>query len=153
MTQKRIYATLKDRQRASYLRHREKAIKDARIYYEENKERLKAEAKNRYRKNKDQISLKKKMKRKADPSIERKRTLRRYGLSLDDQSAMLVLQNGLCAICQIPITQGKNLNVDHDHGTSKVRGLLCSSCNVGLGMFKDDTLRLRRAIEYLETVS
>jgi len=60
-----------------------------------------------------------------------------YGISLDDYNELLALQSGKCAIC------GKHqskfsypLHVDHDHKTGKVRGLLCSGCNGGLGHFE-----------------
>lgn len=59
---------------------------------------------------------------------------------------MLELQHGLCAICSEKMVQPA---VDHCHATKRVRGLLCRSCNVGLGFFKDDPERLRRAIDYL----
>jgi hypothetical protein len=47
-------------------------------------------------------------------------------------------------------TFAQNLCVDHSHVTGKVRGLLCHSCNVGLGHFKDDPRFTRSATEYLE---
>lgn len=80
----------------------------------------------------------------------------KYGITPDDYQAMLDSQNGGCAICGITQTQvwkeGWNhpLEVDHDHDTGKVRGLLCSSCNVSLGRFKHDPALLRRAADYLE---
>ena len=45
---------------------------------------------------------------------------------------------------------GGRFHIDHDHSTGKVRGLLCTACNMGLGLFKDDPEMLLRAIDYLE---
>lgn len=60
-------------------------------------------------------------------------------------------QGGVCAICGNPETDKRNhrLAVDHCHETDKIRGLLCKSCNIGLGMFKDNTNNLTRAVAYL----
>lgn len=80
----------------------------------------------------------------------------KYGLTVDDYWRMLEEQGGGCKICGITQSQlwkeGWNhpLEVDHCHDTGKVRGLLCSSCNVSLGRFKHDPALLRRAAEYLE---
>lgn len=60
------------------------------------------------------------------------------------------LQGGVCAICGRAPKAGKHLHVDHDHETGEVRGLLCFSCNVGIGNFGNDVERLQRAIDYLE---
>lgn len=57
-------------------------------------------------------------------------------------------QKGLCAICQRPMTK---INIDHCHKTNKLRGLLCTACNVGLGNFQDSIPTLKKAIEYLTT--
>jgi hypothetical protein len=65
---------------------------------------------------------------------------------------LLAQQDGKCAICR-GATTGNNrcsrLDVDHDHVTGNVRGLLCNNCNQGLGRFKDDIMRLQSAIIYL----
>ena len=44
----------------------------------------------------------------------------------------------------------RELSVDHNHETNKIRGLLCHHCNIGLGNFRDSTTLLSVAIEYLE---
>lgn len=72
---------------------------------------------------------------------------RRYGLTSADVDALVVQQDGLCAICARRAPE----HVDHDHVSGAVRGVLCSGCNQGLGNFRDDTDALRRAIDYLET--
>lgn len=41
-------------------------------------------------------------------------------------------------------------NVDHDHDTEEVRSLLCNNCNRGLGYFKDSSLNLLKAFNYLK---
>lgn len=59
---------------------------------------------------------------------------------------ILESQMGLCAICKRP----KKLNVDHDHKTGEIRGLLCSRCNLGLASFGDSIEGLEKAIDYLK---
>lgn len=71
----------------------------------------------------------------------------KYGLSEDGLDRMVSEQDGKCAICHAPF--GPKVCVDHDHKTGIVRGLLCSPCNIGLGLFKDDPERLREAARYL----
>jgi hypothetical protein len=57
-------------------------------------------------------------------------------------------QGNCCAICNEKFTETPR--VDHDHATNQVRDLLCDSCNVGLGRFKDNPLILRNAAKYIE---
>ena len=52
-----------------------------------------------------------------------------------------------CSICG---AADEKLNIDHCHRTGRVRGVLCTKCNAGLGMFRDDTERLLHAAAYLE---
>jgi hypothetical protein len=78
---------------------------------------------------------------------------RMYGLSPADFRALLAAQGHGCAICGAPLKPAEekdpNRHVDHCHLTGAVRGILCSGCNTGLGHFKDDPARLRKALTYL----
>jgi len=71
-----------------------------------------------------------------------------YGISLKEYNEILLSQNGVCDICKNE-NGAKKLGVDHCHRTGNIRGLLCDSCNKGLGMFRDNPDLLRRAIDYL----
>ena len=80
----------------------------------------------------------------------------RYGITKDEWHWMLKEQYGKCKICnremEIELGNGNNsigCHVDHCHETGIIRGLLCNSCNKGLGFFKDDVSALQSAIIYL----
>jgi formate dehydrogenase maturation protein FdhE len=80
-------------------------------------------------------------------SVHRKSKLKlNYGLTIEEFDRMFKEQQGACAIC------GRTdvaLVVDHNHTTGRVRGLLCSGCNHGLGRFKDNIVLLISAMDYL----
>jgi len=77
-----------------------------------------------------------------------------YGITLEQYNELLSSQNHKCAICNID-NNGKYRNksrafaVDHCHSTGKIRGLLCSDCNTGIGLLKDNVNFLESAIKYL----
>jgi hypothetical protein len=87
-------------------------------------------------------------KNRADnPELYRATKLRhRYGLTHEQYREMYEAQNALCALCG----ERAAVDVDHDHITMRVRGLLCRACNVGLGLFGDSADRLLDAIAYLK---
>lgn len=64
--------------------------------------------------------------------------------------AVLLAQHEVCAICDTGDWGKKGPQVDHCHATGRVRGVLCSGCNRGLGCFADNPKSLRKAAEYLE---
>lgn len=80
-----------------------------------------------------------------------------YGIGADRYAAILEAQGGGCAICGGANESGRAMAVDHDHSCCSgsracgrcVRGLLCSNCNMALGLFKDDPVRMTAAITYL----
>jgi len=84
-----------------------------------------------------------------------KRRMAKLGGTLELWDSMFKAQDGRCAICNKEETamlrgQVKCLSVDHDHVTGKIRSLLCTRCNNGLGSFLDDPQLLLAAITYLE---
>ena len=77
---------------------------------------------------------------------------RNYGMGFKEYEEMLFSQDGKCAICKAepPKDQHKTrLGIDHCHTTGKIRGLLCDCCNRALGLLKDNTELLQKAIQYL----
>lgn len=82
--------------------------------------------------------------------------LRQYGITSETYTQQLYNQGGVCAICRhVDAKSGQNgqpqrLAVDHCHKTGKIRGLLCSACNLMLGNAQDDPRLLRLAASYLE---
>jgi hypothetical protein len=80
---------------------------------------------------------------------------RKFGISLADYDRMHAEQDGRCANpgCRTdrPGKTRPRFDVDHDHSTGKVRGLLCVSCNLAIGLLGEDLQRLLGAIAYLES--
>lgn len=88
--------------------------------------------------------------RKTEPKQRGYRLKYEYGITSGDYCRMFALQLGRCAICkQNRLNRYGNLDVDHDHATGKVRGLLCNSCNQMLGQAGDSATVLRAAVAYL----
>ncbi len=83
---------------------------------------------------------------KANPSISKGYSLKtNYGITLQEFDAMVAEQDGRCAICSTVAP----LNVDHNHLTGEVRGLLCRQCNTGIGSLKESAEIMRSAAAYL----
>lgn len=78
-----------------------------------------------------------------------------YGLSWIQYQELYSAFNGQCAICKKELALVKHstietASVDHNHKTGEVRGILCRSCNRGIGYLNDSPERLIRAAEYLK---
>lgn len=86
----------------------------------------------------------------ANPHKVKGRYLKKhYGIGLADYTAMLEKQDNRCAICGNHHDGNRALAVDHCHETKRVRGLLCTNCNRGLGHYRDDPVLLENAARYL----
>lgn len=125
----------------------------SRNYYRENRDRLVAKNCEWARNNADRMAEYQRAYHERDKASGNylARNLRRYGLTVDDYEALLQAQGGVCAICGDTDTR-RRLNVDHDHATGRVRGLLCNGCNTArLGKLGDSVERAEaRAIYYEE---
>lgn len=99
--------------------------------------------------NSEKLAIYKKSWAEANPDkVMNAKLIWNYGITLDEYKELLSSQGGKCAICQsAPLS--KNLCVDHNHDTGKVRGLLCDMCNKGLGHFKDNLELLSKAVKYI----
>jgi len=123
-----------------------------------NKIRLAEYTKNYDKINKDKRTAQKRLRRINNPEFYKDEMLKRfYGITLIEYNKMLETQNSVCAICGNKETRRHfkyntlvDLAVDHNHITGKVRGLLCSSCNKAIGVFKDNIELLESSIIYLK---
>jgi hypothetical protein len=116
----------------------------------------KARSRRHYEANADKVKAQAKAWKEANP--ERKRFadwaghLRRaYGITPEQYDAMMVEQDGKCAICARPEAESVRgrLAVDHMHCSGKVRSLLCHQCNSGIGMLQDDPSVIYAAAKYV----
>jgi hypothetical protein len=136
-------------------------------WYKNNKEKAILSSKERYVKNKDEINAKRKQQRIDNPEEIRAKARANYNpiagkvaswkrvgmknMTYDKYLLMLKKQNYCCDICGIHQDKLKrNLDVDHNHNTGNVRGLLCTPCNSGIGKLKDSINMLEKAINYLK---
>ena len=125
----------------SYDRHREKVKDRSRAWTAANKQRKAAATAEWARANPDKVLAMR---------------VKRFGLTAEQYGQLLAAQGHRCAICGTDKPGGRGrFAVDHDHqaeaqGVMVVRGLLCLSCNRGLGYFADHADALRRAADYIE---
>lgn len=78
------------------------------------------------------------------------RIKREFGIDIAEYERLIKEQNNKCAICgELESGRNTNLSVDHCHKTNKIRGLLCNTCNTGIGLLNDCPKTLQSAIQYL----
>lgn len=80
------------------------------------------------------------------------RLKRNYSMTQEEYGHMFLRQGNSCGICKTKKFggMGKRPQIDHCHTTGKIRGLLCSRCNMGIGQLQDSIEVLNLAIEYLK---
>lgn len=135
--------TILRKSKERYIGKEEIYSKKNKLYRQNNKEKLKLADKEKHIRRKD--------------LVRNNRLKKNFGISLKEYEEMYINQKGLCKICENP-EKAKQPNseairmlcVDHCHRTGKIRGLLCTNCNILLGQSKDNTQILLNAIKYLK---
>lgn len=123
--------------RARYRRDPGRSIAKVKAWQQENAEYL-----NAYRRARREL-----------PEVKRRERdgyfRRTYGISADEFDDLLSRQGGHCGICGRTPEREASMHVDHDHESGAIRGLLCITCNQGLGLFSESPERMLRAVVYL----
>lgn len=88
--------------------------------------------------------------RAESPNRARASKWRDAGINVEQASLLLAQHDGHCDICGTDKHDGKGWQVDHDHTTGHLRGVLCFKCNTALGKLGDSVEGLMRAVRYLE---
>jgi DNA-directed RNA polymerase subunit RPC12/RpoP len=78
-----------------------------------------------------------------------RQNIKRRNMTLEQKEIILKSQSYKCAICKTTNPPRNIWHIDHCHRTKKNRGILCSNCNTGLGLFKDSVQNLSNALRYL----
>ena len=73
-----------------------------------------------------------------------------FGITPEQYNELVALQLGGCAICKKPCSYRDNLSIDHDHESNQIRGLLCTNCNLIVGIVEKNEGLVIEAIEYLK---
>lgn len=134
----------KQTSKRAYDANREARLQQKRAHYRANPELYKIRSAKYREANREKIlQYQKAWRKKNREALKVAKRTRAYGLSREEQIALL---SRPCRICGDVAT-----DIDHCHNTKRVRGALCSSCNLGLGKFKDSITLLKSAICYLTT--
>jgi hypothetical protein len=123
-------------------------------YVQRNTEEVREKGKAYHLKNRDRLLEQQRVyKVKHRQRLAENRRAKERGFPPDLFNATLAAQGGACGICKVDLASltRQSVHADHCHLTGTPRGILCVTCNTGLGKFKDDPAMLQRAIDYLRT--
>lgn len=113
-------------------------------WYEANKEKMRAYGRDWYQRNKNNPE---RLAKEREKAVRRRKN--KTGFCPDLVAAALDIQAGICPICEVDLEAIKQC-ADHDHSTGAPRGILCSRCNLAIGLLEDRPDLLRAAASYIE---
>jgi Recombination endonuclease VII len=112
--------------------------------------------KNWQQNNKERTAVTRQTRRRNNPGKEKsyyhpnKYLKRTYGITEEEKTNILFEQGNKCAVCGSMNPQGPYWHTDHDHISGTIRGILCSKCNMGIGLFNDSSELLFLAFKYMK---
>jgi hypothetical protein len=141
-------------------------MKNKNSYYQNNLIHLKKYQKRYYKKNKNkrikynnQWRLNHKKHRKLYYIKNKNRAKgyelkRNYGITLFEKKQIIIKQNYRCLSCNTDLKKlnEKSIHIDHDHVTNKIRGVLCASCNLALGILEENPKKIYKLYLYINNI-
>lgn len=143
--------------------------KHQRSWYNKNKDKARSQARDSYDKRKEQINEKRRLDRKLNPEKHRTKAKDYYkknpllhkvqswkqagikNMTMERYMLLLEKQMYCCAVCGTPQHElSRKLDVDHNHDTGEVRGLLCLNCNQALGRLKESPEIITNLLNYVK---
>jgi hypothetical protein len=136
-----------------YLKHKDEEFKSHTKYYIKHKKKLLKKWKEYYLNNKIKIDkYRKKYNNEHTNDRINYKLIHNYGITLNEKQNILKQQNYKCLVCNKNL---KNINtryihIDHNHKTKKIRGILCQTCNLALGLLKENPAIIYRLFQYVK---
>jgi len=137
--------------RKSREKHRDEINEKARAYAQQNRQKIRECCRKSRLNNLEQYRERERAYYHANKGKIREKTLKaKYGITLSQYNMILSMQEFKCACCGKEDSGGNgSFNVDHDHDTGRIRGLLCQNCNAGIGQLGDTVEGILNAVRYL----
>jgi hypothetical protein len=133
--------------RERYKQDPEKGRAKSRAYRKANPEKVAMAQAAYVARNRERLAVQKRLKPRDANRLRDSRIRRMYRLTPELFDRLAAKQGGACAICKVSLAESEP-HIDHQHG-GDVRGILCLTCNAGLGHFRDDVALMAAAIQYL----
>lgn len=132
-----------------YEKHKERIKENVKEYYHNHKEAHRNTSRRYKNRNRNKVRAAGRKYYHNNKTKDKAYKLRKlYGISLEEYADKSQAQNEVCLICGRINTKNRDLCVDHNHQTGRIRGLLCTGCNIRLGWFENN---METILKYLES--
>lgn len=139
----------KEQHKEYRLKNRDRLLKYRKEWRQKNRKKILVQERENYKKNVEKFRKSSREHYRSNKQRELDRIrFKKYGITGDEFRAIIEKQGVKCPICTRRIS--KNLSVDHDHVTGRIRGIICNKCNLAIGNAEDSPMRLRAMADYLE---